>query len=100
MASWKRPWSRSSSPLQGAIGQGDIGEWEGWEGHALVVGWFTSLGERFQGLPEGGHAVRNLAFLVLCDGELDVTEHKLVVQESGLVVVRSRLLEIVHDKMY
>ena len=66
----------------------------------LVIGWFASLGECLQGLPEGGHTIRNLAFLVLCNGELDVAEHELVVQEGGLAVVRSRLFEVVHDKVH
>ena len=66
----------------------------------LVIEWFASLGEGFQGLPEGGHTIRNLTFLVLCNGELDVAEHELVVQEDGLAVVRSSLFEVVHDKVH
>ena len=66
----------------------------------LVIGRFASLGECFQGLPEGGHANRNFAFLVLCNGELDVAKHELVVQEDGLAVVRSRFFEVVHDKVH
>jgi len=70
----------------------------GW--HLLVIWWFTPFGERLQCLPEGSHTACNLALLVLCNGELDVTEHELVIQESGLVVVCSRLLEVVHDEVY
>ena len=73
-------------------------EGSGW--HLLVVWWFTPFRERLQCLPEGSHTACNLAFLVLCNGELDVAEHELVIQESGLVVVRSCLLEVVHDEMY
>lgn len=70
------------------------------EEHVLVVGWLASFRERFQSLPERGHAVRNLALLVLRNSELDMTENELVIQESGLVVVRGRLFEVVHDKVY
>ena len=67
--------------------------------HLLVVRWLTPLRERLQSLPEGSHTASNLALLVLCNGELDVTEHKLIIQESGFVVVCSRLLKVVHDKV-
>jgi len=70
------------------------------EWHLLVVWWLASFRERLQGLPEGGHAACNLALLVLCNGKLDVTEHELVIQESRLVIVCSRLLEVVHDEVY
>jgi hypothetical protein len=72
----------------------------GREKYVLVVGWLTPFRECFQGLPERGHTVRNLAFLVLCNGELDMAEYKLVIQESGLVIICSRLLEVIHDKVY
>lgn len=67
--------------------------------HALVVRRLASPGERFEGPPEGGHTVRNLALLVLCNRELNVTKHELVVYDDGLVVVRRRLLEVVHDEV-
>ena len=68
--------------------------------YVLVVGWLTLFRERCQGLPERSHTACNLAFLVLCNGELDMTEYKLIIQERGLVVVRSRLLEVVQDKVH
>lgn len=70
------------------------------ERRLLVVWWFAPFRESLQSLPEGCHATRNLAFLVLRNGKLDVAEHELIVQESGFVVVCSRLLEVVHDEVY
>jgi hypothetical protein len=68
--------------------------------HLLVIWWLASFRERLQGLPESSHTTCNLALLVLCNGELDVTEHELVIQVSGLAIVCSRLLEVVHDEVY
>ena len=73
---------------------------EGLERHLLIVWWLTSFREGLQGLPEGSHTACNLTLLVLCNGELDMAEHKLVIQESGLVIVCSCLLEVVHDEVH
>jgi hypothetical protein len=70
------------------------------ERHSLVVWRFAPFGESLQSLPEGCHAACNLALLVLRNGKLDVAEHELVVQESGFVIICSRLLKVVHDEVY
>ena len=68
------------------------------EVYALIVLRFAAVGERPQRAAEGGHAVREVARLVLGNGKLDMAEDELVVQLRRLGVVLGSLLELVHDE--
>lgn len=66
--------------------------------HELIILWLTPLRERYQCPPKGGHSIRKTIRLVLRHSELDVAEHKLIIQFRGLGVIRSSIGEFVHDE--
>lgn len=61
---------------------------------------FAAIRECLEGPPEGRHAVRQVVRLVLRNRQLDMAEHKLVVQLGRLGVVISRFCELIHDEQH
>ena len=64
----------------------------------LVILGFAALWECAQRPPERGHAVREVAGLILRHGELDVAEDELIVQSSRLGIIFCCIVELVHDE--
>lgn len=73
-------WSNNSSPLEireRISAQSRLRN--DYDIYSLIILRLASLWEGFERPPEGRHAVRNVARLVLRDSQLDVAENELVI---------------------